>query len=206
MNKGVEELIDAVMRLGDIHDQEESSRWSFITKKIWFRKPLLRLRKYRQSRALNKNIVDKPLLEVVPKSDPIIKASSTPRSSIYVVFSYIQKLADWYRHRLIKRKILEKRTIPFLKSVGLIKISDDGEITIHSTPIQPDVANILAFSIAAIFGCCVFWILFIAQAGLVTIVQSTGIGLIIGTLISLLHDFSYNKEDIFKYFEKHTND
>jgi hypothetical protein len=199
MNKGVEELIDAVVRLGDIHDQEESSRWSFITKKIWFRKPLLRLRKYRQSRALNKNIVDKPLLEVVPKIDPVVKARSTPRSSIYVFFAYIQKLADWYRRKLIERKILEKRTIPFLISVGLIKISDDGDITVHSAPIQPDVANILAFSIAAIFGCCVFWILFVAQAGLVMIIQSTGIGLIIGTLISLLHDFSYRKEVILEH-------
>jgi hypothetical protein len=198
MNKGVEELIDAVVRLGDIHDQDESSRWSFITKKLWFRTPVLMLRKYRQSRSLNKNIVDKPLLEVVPKSDPIIKASSTPRSSIYVTFAYIQKLADWYRHRLIKRKILEKRTIPFLMSVGLIKISDDGDITVHSAPIQPDAANILAFSIAAIFGCCVCWIMFIAQAGLATIIQSAGIGLIIGTLISLLHDFSYSVEAILK--------
>lgn len=205
MNKGVEELIDAVVRLGDIHDQEESSHWSFITKKIWFRKPLLRLRKYRQSRALNKNIVDKPLLEVVPKSDPIIKTSSTSRSSIYVVFAYIQKLADWYRRKLIERKILEKRTIPFLMSVGLIKISDDGDITVHSAPIQPDVANILAFSIAAIFGCCVFWILFVAQAGLVTIIQSTGIGLIIGTLISLLHDFSYKKEVIFDHLSNNSH-
>ncbi|MBF4987060.1 hypothetical protein [Methylophilus sp. 14] len=205
MNKGVEELIDAVVRLGDIHDQEESSRWSFITKKIWFRKPVLRLRKYRQSRALNKNIVDKPLLEVVPKSNPNIIASSTPRSSIYVVFAYIQKLADWYRRKLIERQILEKRTIPFLMSVGLIKISDDGDITVHSAPIQPDVANILAFSIAAISGCCVFWIIFIAQAGLVTIIQSTGIGLIIGTLISLLHDFSYKKEVILKHIENITD-
>lgn len=205
MNKGVEELIDAVVRLGDIHDQEENSRWSFITKKIWFRKPVLRLRKYLQSRALNKNIVDKPLLEVVPKSDPTIIASSTPRSSIYVVFAYIQKLADWYRRKLIERKILEKRTIPFLISVGLIKISDDGDITVHSAPIQPDVANILAFSIAAAFGCCVFWIIFIAQAGVVTIIQSVGLGLIIGTLISLLHDFSYKKEVIFKHIENITD-
>lgn len=205
MNKGVEELIDAVVRLGDIHDQEESSRWSFITKKIWFRKPALRLRKYRQSRALNKNIVDKPLLELVPKRDPVIKTRSIPRSSIYVVFAYIQKLADWYRRKLIERKILEKRTIPFLISVGLIKISEDGDITVYSAPIQPDVANILAFSIAAISGCCVCWIMFIAQAGLVTIIQSAGIGLIIGTLISLLHDFSYNREDIFKHIENITD-
>lgn len=199
MNKNDEELIDAVVRLGDIHEQEESSRWSFITKKLWFRKPVLRLRKYRQSRTLNKIIVDKPLLEVVPKRDPVIKTSSTSRSPIYIVFAYIQKLADWYRRKLIERKILEKRTIPFLMSVGLIKISDDGDITVHSAPIQPDVANILAFSIAAIFGCCVFWILFVAQAGLVTIIQSTGIGLIIGTLISLLHDFSYKKEDVYNH-------
>jgi len=205
MNKGVEELIDAVVRLGDIYNQEESSRWSFITKKIWFRKPVLRLRKYRQSRALNKNIVDKPLLEVVTKSDPVVKASSTPRRLIYVVFAYIQKLADWYRRKLIERKILEKRTIPFLMSVGLIKISDDGDITVHSAPIQPDVANILAFSIAAIFGCCVFWIIFIAQAGLVTIIQSTGMGLIIGTLISLLHDFSYKKEVIFDHLSNNSH-
>lgn len=205
MNKGVEELIDAVVRLGDIHDQEESSRWSFITKTIWFRKPVLRLRKYRQSQALNKNIVDKPLLEVVPKSDPVVTASSTPRSSIYAVFAYIQKLADWYRRSLSERKILEKRTIPFLMSVGLIKISDDGDITVHSAPIQPDVANILAFSIAAIFGCCVFWIIFIAQAGLVTIIQSTGMGLIIGTLISLLHDFSYKKEVIFDHLSNNSH-
>jgi VIT1/CCC1 family predicted Fe2+/Mn2+ transporter len=87
-------------------------------------------------------------------------------------------------------------------SVGLVKISDDGDITVHSAPIQPDVANILGFSIAAIFGCCVFWIIFIAQTGLVTIIQSTGIGLIIGTLISLLHDFSYKKEDISNHLLK----
>lgn len=129
------------------------------------------------------------------------------------LFSPIQKFANWYRRKLIDRKILEKRTIPFLISVGLIKISDDGEITIHSAPIQSDVANILAFSIAAIFGCCVFWILFVAQAGLVTIIQSTGIGLIIGILISLLHDFSYKEELIFDHlsmvrpeFPKHFSD
>jgi hypothetical protein len=115
------------------------------------------------------------------------------------LFSPIQRIANWYRRKLIERKVLEKRTIPFLMSVGLIKISEAGDIAIHAAPIQPDVANILAFSIAAIFGCCVFWIIFIAQAGLVTIIQSTGIGLIIGTLISLLHDFSYRKEVILEH-------
>jgi len=121
------------------------------------------------------------------------------------LFAPIQGIANWYRRKLIERKILEKRTIPFLMSVGLIKTSVDGEITIHSAPIQPDVANILAFSIAAIFGCCVFWIVFIAQADLVTIIQSTGIGLIIGTLISILHDFSYTKEVIFDHLSNSTD-
>lgn len=116
-----------------------------------------------------------------------------------VLFSPIQRIANWYRRKLIDRKVLEKRTIPFLISAGLIKISNDGHITIHSAPIQPDVANILAFLIATIFSCCVFWIVFIAQAGLVTIIQSTGIGLVLGTVISLLHDFSYKKEDIYNY-------
>jgi len=114
------------------------------------------------------------------------------------LFSQIQRIGNWYRRKLIERKVLEKRTIPFLMSVGLIKISDAGEVTIHAAPIQPDVANILAFSIAAIFGCCVFWIWIVAEASLVTIIQSTGIGLIIGTLISLLHDFSYDKYKIAK--------
>ena len=121
------------------------------------------------------------------------------------LFSPIQRIANWYRRKLIERKVLEKRTIPFLMSVGLIKISEAGDITIHAAPIQPDVANILAFSIAAIFGCCVFWIWTVAQASLVTIIQSAGFGLIIGTLISLLHDFSYKREVIFEHIENITD-
>lgn len=121
------------------------------------------------------------------------------------LFSPIQRIANWYRRKLIDRKIMEKRTIPFLMSVGLIKISDNGDIIIHSAPIQPDVANILAFLIAAIVGCCMFWIAIVSQGNVVTIFQSAGIGLIIGTLISLLHDFSYNKEDIYNYLLKNSD-
>jgi hypothetical protein len=205
MKKIDEELLDAVVRVEALQNDNQSSRWSFISKQIWFKKIAIRLKKYRYSKVFNKTEIKAPLLKLVPKSYATIKASSTPRSSIYVVFAYIQKLADWYRRKLIERKILEKRTIPFLMSVGLIKISDDGDITVHSAPIQPDVANILAFSIAAAFGCCVFWIIFIAKAGVVTIIQSVGLGLIIGTLISLLHDFSYKKEVILKHIENITD-
>lgn len=113
-----------------------------------------------------------------------------------LIFDPLQLLSAWYRRKLVDDKVLLKRTIPRLIQSGLLEIYSDGEIKLHSAPITPEVANLLAFFIAVLFSLCVLWIVFIADAGWVLIWLSLAIGIVIGVLISALHDFSYSKEVI----------
>jgi hypothetical protein len=116
-----------------------------------------------------------------------------------LIFDPLQTVSNWYRSKVVNDKVLHKRTIPRLIQTGLLEVSSDGEIKMHSAPITPEVANLLAFLIAVTFSFCVIWIVFIADPGWILIWQSLAVGIVIGVLISALHDFSYTREDIFNY-------
>lgn len=121
------------------------------------------------------------------------------------VFDPLQSLSAWFRSKVVNDRALQNRTIPRLIQTGLIEISSDGEIKLHSAPITPEVANLLSFLIAVTFSFSAIWILFIADASWGLIWQSLAVGLVIGTIISALHDFSYNKENILNYLKSTTD-
>lgn len=98
-------------------------------------------------------------------------------------------------------RFCKKITIPSLIQTGLLEVLSDGEIKLHYAPITPEVANLLAFLIETIFSFSVIWILFIADASWGLIWQSLGLGIVIGVIISALHDFSYTQDDILRHLE-----
>jgi len=119
-----------------------------------------------------------------------------------IIFTPLKALLNWLINRTEKNNVFEERTLKRLKKFDLIRTDEAGNLVLLPAPIEPALGKALVYTLSAFSGIWIGWIIFGASADLRMIGNSFAVGLIVGTLISIVMDLSYNQKEIYEKLRK----
>lgn len=115
-----------------------------------------------------------------------------------IIFSPLKSILNWFDFRMIKNNIFEKRTLKRLKKLDLIRTDQKGTVTLLPAPIDPVLGKALVCVLSSVLGIWMGWIIFGTSIDLKIIFNSFVAGIVIGTLISLINDLSYDQKKMYE--------
>lgn len=119
-----------------------------------------------------------------------------------IILTPLKALLNWLINRTEKNNVFEERTLKRLKKFDLIRTDEAGNLVLLPAPIEPALGKALNYILSAFSGIWIGWIIFGASADLRMICNSFAAGMIVGTLISLVIDLSYNQKEIYEKLSK----
>ncbi|WP_025872452.1 hypothetical protein [Methylobacillus glycogenes] len=130
---------------------------------------------------------------------PTLQTAKSKQPSLWSSFNSDTRkakkaLSTWFK----STNTLSNKDIRRLERLPLFKFTANGEAKLKQAPLPIKWANGLLYILWALGGAFSCWIWLAAVPGLTLIIQSFGVGIVLGSLGSLILDLSHRHEDIAK--------
>lgn len=104
------------------------------------------------------------------------------------------QLKKWFQNT----KAFNCKELKRLDRLAIFNISQSGQVYLKPAPLRPHISNLLLSFIIGIAGIWTGWIVFGTSANLELVVQSTGVGMALGAIASIVLDISHRHQSLYE--------
>lgn len=104
------------------------------------------------------------------------------------------QLKQWFQNT----KAFNSKELKRLDRLAIFNVSPNGQVYLKPAPLSPYISNLLLSFIIGIAGIWTGWVVFGTSANLELVIQSTGVGMALGAIASIVLDVSHRHQRLYE--------